>query len=441
MNKENIIELARNHWSALKNRGTIVDKILSDPNMRFVYKCKPEQTDTLLTDLTEKKKIKNIKAVLNLLGYKYIDIEKKLASKNNKNWIKIGRAVTKFDKKFEDMWKKICNNTGSSSEKLCIILSANPLDVITASYKRKWTSCMNPYDGHSALSQNYFKSYTMIAYLVQENDLDISNPIGRVLLHAFIEKRDETQVGIDDLKISIPFNSLIQSDTYIFFNYDTVYGRFNKKRELRELLNTVNLDLFNTSRVLEKKSRIILECRGAYNNSLPNSRVFFNFVFKDIEYNTEEKTLESKRKKPLLTIDNILFASNKERTETINKIPSYYTESFQVLKKLEKMRTGSIKYIRRSSTVLNNFYNRMQFYQRVQLIKLYGDILQPFWKNKKDFNKILQYLQQQPDFELKDILKEKYQIEAFIIDKQIEIAEKELNDLKKQREEKMKLAA
>ena len=102
-----------------------------------------------------------------------------------------------------------------------IVISKAKYDIAGMSTGRGWTSCMNLNDG----SNKYYISCdleegSIIAYLIKKEDLNIKNPIARVLIKPFINRYDE--------------------DDIIFRQEDVIYGTATKSfgQKVGELLDS-----------------------------------------------------------------------------------------------------------------------------------------------------------------------------------------------------------
>jgi len=76
-----------------------------------------------------------------------------------------------------------------------IVFSKHAYDVAGMSTNRGWTSCMNLYSG---INKHYIQydveNGTMVAYLVANDDLNITRPIARVAIKPFVNTDDATDV-------------------------------------------------------------------------------------------------------------------------------------------------------------------------------------------------------------------------------------------------------
>lgn len=73
-----------------------------------------------------------------------------------------------------------------------IVFSKHHYDVAGMSTNRGWTSCMNLYGGSNSHYVQYdVKEGTIVAYLVDETDLNINKPIARLLIKPFVNSDNE----------------------------------------------------------------------------------------------------------------------------------------------------------------------------------------------------------------------------------------------------------
>lgn len=101
--------------------------------------------------------------------------------------VKIGKVLDNPDllKKFnlDDA------RTGSRQVNSYIVISKHPYDIAGMSTDRGWNSCMNLDDGcnKSYVSED-IRYGTLVAYFIKKNDLNINNPIGRILIKPYSNK-------------------------------------------------------------------------------------------------------------------------------------------------------------------------------------------------------------------------------------------------------------
>lgn len=90
------------------------------------------------------------------------------------------------------------NAKNAASKNLMMVISRHPYDIAGASYQRGWTSCLDLKKDRNGL-KNEVRNHSMIAYLITEDDKEIQNPIGRVLIKKFVNAEDESKfVYVED---------------------------------------------------------------------------------------------------------------------------------------------------------------------------------------------------------------------------------------------------
>lgn len=179
--KNTLLESNKTFQAIYKN--PIGNKVIDSPLGRCVFSFDRTQEDINkeISDFWNTPTNKNIIAFLRLKGFKHINYEDRTASKDGKNFQRIGRILNEMEPELSEKWKEATNKTVATKSKKIWVISANPSDVLRASYRRKWSSCMN--DG-SYIRQAYVDGRpSLIAYLCDEDDTEITNPYGRFFLH------------------------------------------------------------------------------------------------------------------------------------------------------------------------------------------------------------------------------------------------------------------
>lgn len=176
------------------------------------------------------KSAKNIESFLRIRGYVHIDQEKRTASKDGKNFSKIGRILNNSNKRLLLTWKKLTNENVKSNEgKMMWVISANPSDLFRASYNRKWSSCTA--NGEYIKEGMQYDGYSLIAYLCERTDKNIDNPLGRYFIHVrwnsgatkLTQKFKLENGPLSEIALNIPGD---ETDTKSpgFLWMDTLYG-------------------------------------------------------------------------------------------------------------------------------------------------------------------------------------------------------------------------
>lgn len=127
----------------------------------------------------------SINAAIEALGYKVEDYRAGIAvDSSGKRKIRIGKLLGKhpdLQKLFNEDKKR-----AAYKGKHVICISRHPYDIAGMSTGRGWTSCMNLKDG---INREYVAAEinvgTIVAYLVEEKDLDLKRPVARIAIKPF----------------------------------------------------------------------------------------------------------------------------------------------------------------------------------------------------------------------------------------------------------------
>lgn len=183
-----------NSLHTLKRPKDIQQKIdlLMEGNLRiyldWVIKHKKSKTQLMVEDY------------ISPLGYEVFDYTKGIAIKINgdpkkNNQIRIGKLLK--DKNILEKFNLDEDRTNSkkyNTEDYRIVISQSYDDIINMSTGRSWTSCMSFPDGrYSYMIKADILEGTLIAYLINKDDMEITKPLGRVLIKPFSTEDGETQ--------------------------------------------------------------------------------------------------------------------------------------------------------------------------------------------------------------------------------------------------------
>jgi hypothetical protein len=144
------------------------------------------------SDITTSTTQKEVEQILSSQGYVVTDYIAGYALKNNRT-TKIGKILSTVAPELQQSFANDPIRTGSSKAKgkLLVCISRHPYDIVGMSTGRGWTSCMNMVDGDNTayIIQDVVHG-TLIAYIIDEHDKNIQNPIGRMLIKPFIAKNN-----------------------------------------------------------------------------------------------------------------------------------------------------------------------------------------------------------------------------------------------------------
>lgn len=190
LDEEEIIK--KIHSSYKRKAFVFTDSIFKDNSDRITYPFTPQNlehvNDVLIKSSEEYRKVHQFLHVHDYLTVDFIaGICRKIGDSRQH---KIGKVLVRL--KANEELKKLFDNSSfrsgskTSSTKLCITVSRNIVDIAMMSTHRGWRSCMNLFNGgYSDSVYNDLGSGTHIAYLHRNDDMDIKNPICRMLLKPF----------------------------------------------------------------------------------------------------------------------------------------------------------------------------------------------------------------------------------------------------------------
>lgn len=298
------------------------DDLVKTKKMRVYYPISNEEVAKLTASEPVSIKDRNIIAVLNELGFATVDLDNNSGTmEGDKNVRKLGRVLTASKlKKYEEAFKKR-NNSASSAGGYVIVVTAHPMDVVTASFNRNWTSCMRftKAYGHDLIANIITKDrYAMAAYLCRANDRSIKRPLGRVFLNGYTPRNG-------DVSYSNWERRLVEKNENIKF-YESSYNIPNSiARQVGILPKKSTAAVFDMSRssygrfpqtmraILSDK--VVEEINGLKNKKLDKSYFETTLYIDRNDYEIQSlHTVAAKRKVntpineiKIPTIDNVLF--------------------------------------------------------------------------------------------------------------------------------------
>ena len=146
-------------------------------------------------------------------GYYLADYEKGIAKKegDEKNVFKVQKILTKFG--FTDLKNRVDSDplrASSTKYDKKIVISRHGIDIAGQSTGRSWTSCKNLTMGaNRKFVWTEIKEGGLVAYLIKADDLNIENPIARIMIGVFINTEDDSD--------------------FVLYPDQSVYGNYNKE--------------------------------------------------------------------------------------------------------------------------------------------------------------------------------------------------------------------
>lgn len=175
---EDLVELYRDEFSTIKKVFNNIVKIYFD-----YYNIKQDINDWQFNaeDFIEG-------YITNKKTNKKISVGKILNEvKGNKKKVDLNNIKSDLD-----WFITIFNQRATKKEQLYVVISRHPYDIAGMSTGRGWESCM---DIHKGEFNEYVLSSiingALIAYTVNKNDLNITNPINRLLIKPYIKENEE----------------------------------------------------------------------------------------------------------------------------------------------------------------------------------------------------------------------------------------------------------
>ena len=128
-------------------------------------------------------------------NFKVKDYIKGTATDKYNREVKIGKILQKFNPELLQKFNNDVNREASKDKNQLVVISKSPYDIGVASTDRGWDSCMNLYTGNNAQYINCdIEQGTIISYLIDANDLNISNPQARMFIKPFINIRNKKDI-------------------------------------------------------------------------------------------------------------------------------------------------------------------------------------------------------------------------------------------------------
>lgn len=153
--------------------------------------------DRIYIPFEHKEEIKVPKSINNVVTSKGYTIEDYIAglAKNSKGrLIKIGKLLSQEENSKELLDEFNTSRTNVKNKEVQIVISRHPYDLAGMSTGRGWTSCMNLKESNSLYIHRDIKYGTLIAYLIEKDDINIKHPISRLSIKQYINTKNPTDL-------------------------------------------------------------------------------------------------------------------------------------------------------------------------------------------------------------------------------------------------------
>jgi hypothetical protein len=178
----------------------------------------------------------------------------------------------------QDLSNYYSSNSGKENVKnesdYILVISRNKRDITEMTGGRDWTSCMNCESGiYREKIKADIAHGTLIAYIIEPNDLEIKNPLGRVLIKPFLSVNDENDVYYkSESKIYSKYNinNIVTIDYVdsLFKNYNSTKSNFPYKKHIKLYNDSRDEDAVIEKPNFEKRLMLLSDNPNVFNKYL-----------------------------------------------------------------------------------------------------------------------------------------------------------------------------
>lgn len=295
-----------------------LNRMVKAKRMRMYYPISSEEVSEYIRSNTFTVADKNIISALEELNCYDFSLDENITKiKGDNNTRKIGRVLSQagYTKIAEELTKR--NNTNLTKSDYYIVLSINPYDIAHVSYKRNWSSCLDPRKNYyyNSMMEGVFRDgyIAMVAYLIKGNDLKIKRPLGRTFVNGYtmgsnISRNNRMGKSLYTLDIS----KYVSTDVAPLFDVSrNFYGNFHSyfKYKLSEIVKDIN----NQNPDINLKNAISATFKGYYrdyNTQYISNLRKFPKPSKSIAANSDninfvKPLTATRRRNP--TVDDVIF--------------------------------------------------------------------------------------------------------------------------------------
>jgi len=126
----------------------------------------------------------SISKFLEMIRYKIIDGDIKYCMDSYDRKYSIAKALLNTSKEMYDEYQFFLQSENYVKPQECLIcVSRHPYDIIGSSTGRGWTSCFDFDKKENTFFTEKMKQGCLVAYLISKKDINIKNPISRILIY------------------------------------------------------------------------------------------------------------------------------------------------------------------------------------------------------------------------------------------------------------------
>jgi hypothetical protein len=198
-------------------------------------------------------------------NFKVKDYIKGIVTDKYDRELKIGKILQKINPELLQKFNNDINREASKDKNQLVVISKSPYDVGGASTDRGWNSCMNLYTGKNSMYINCdIKQGTIVAYLIDANDLNINNPQARIFIKPFINTKNKEDIiyyperivyGTAPKSFETFINKIFEKHHPKFGKYSLTPGLYADDNEENEerLIDFKSIESSNRDKQIEKK--------------------------------------------------------------------------------------------------------------------------------------------------------------------------------------------
>jgi hypothetical protein len=207
----------------------------------------------------------DVEELLDDNGYQVVDYYTNKAKKigDERNVFKIGRLITRFADKGSDLASRFANDKDAikADSEYKVVISRHPYDIVGMTTERRWheMSCMNSRTGSNRhyLEKDILHG-TLVAYLVRNDDMNINDPVNRVLMKPYVNG-DNRVLGTEN---KVYFG---RNDKEIVGFKDTVDSWLHQKQGDITKKHWIDDNVYNDGRVsVEPTDKVVQKLKRKY---------------------------------------------------------------------------------------------------------------------------------------------------------------------------------
>ncbi|GAB5388804.1 MAG: hypothetical protein Alpg2KO_17720 [Alphaproteobacteria bacterium] len=176
-----------------------------------------------------------VAAILEKIGCTDLDYVAGTAKDDRKNTVKLTKLL-RTRTNSPGLAERVADDRAkfADPDKLAVVISRHPYDVMRMSTGRGWQSCMSKGGMYWNRVRDDMREGTMIAYLVSRNDPEVHDPLSRILFKPYRNRKGE-QIYIADKPYGLPhaaFQATVNQFVHKVLNAPATGGKYKLAKGL-----------------------------------------------------------------------------------------------------------------------------------------------------------------------------------------------------------------